>query len=476
MNKKILILIIIAFAVIVPIFSVHGQVTCNQLAAAMDADAADGLTSCSLSGDSRAAGILGGVNSNELPIEGANFAVLSSGMVTSIPGVPGGFASTDFGTLGTPAGDLVRLTLNFTVPAGYNCLSFDFEFFSEEYPDFVGSSYNDYFKAYLNGTNISFDGASNEISINNNYFYGLLPPNIFNGATPKLITTAPVTEGSNITMVFAVADEGDGIYDSAVFIDRFRIRFRRPGFCLASTIDCTDTDDDGFYTEGGVCGAVDCNDNDWCVNPGAFEEKRPGFCDPDEYNAYISHGCDIQELAYSCGNLCIYSCNDGKDNDCDGKIDLEEDGCPQFIPGGLVPCGRNFDDPGTEPWENCPCRLCHFLVLGKNIIDFSLKNLVIPLAVLLIVIGGVVLLTSSGSPEKMGRGLAILKTTVIAVVIIFGSWIIVNSVLTFLGIAQWTGIVDNPATPQVEGWWIIDCPIPDVCNDTNNTCKLPGEP
>ncbi len=35
------------------------------------------------------------------------------------------------------------------MPTGANCLSFNFKFYSEEYPDFVGQSYNDAFIAEL---------------------------------------------------------------------------------------------------------------------------------------------------------------------------------------------------------------------------------------------------------------------------------------------------------------------------------------
>ncbi|WP_394263381.1 choice-of-anchor L domain-containing protein, partial [Trueperella sp.] len=40
--------------------------------------------------------------------------------------------------------------MDLDVPDGANCLSFDFKFLSEEYPVYVGSSYNDAFIAELN--------------------------------------------------------------------------------------------------------------------------------------------------------------------------------------------------------------------------------------------------------------------------------------------------------------------------------------
>lgn len=481
MSKKIFVLyylIILILIGIIPIFSANAQTLCQQLAAAMDADAADGLTSCSFSGDSRAGTITTGALSNTLPTEGSTFAVLSTGKTSDIAGSPGDFISTDFGAVGT-GGDTAILTLNFTIPATANCLSFDFEFLSEEYPEYVTSNFNDYFHALLNGVNISFDNVGNEITVNNNYFLGLTPPNAFDGATPRLTTTWDVTPGSNITLAFKIADVGDGIYDSAVFIDRLRIRFRKSGYCLPGTVYCTDSDDDAFYLEGGDCGTVDCNDNDWCINPGLFEGLKKETCNPGDeeykfYLDYIDHGCDVEEFRASCngGDFCqhLYGCGDGKDNDCDGKIDLAEEECPEFVFGGLVTCGRLMDDPNTEEFEFCPCRLCHLLILGDKIIDFALLYIVFPLAVLIVVIGGIMFLTAGGSPERIANARKLMTTVIIGVLIIFTAWIVINTFFTFIGVANWTGLQT--------GWWQVDCKVPGICDFqlcNGNPCYLKSE-
>ncbi len=55
---------------------------------------------------------------------------------------------------------------------------------------------------------------------------------------------------------------------------------------------CRDNDKDGFSPDGGVCGPVDCNDNNAAINPGMIER-----------------------------------CGDGIDNDCNGKIDAADPAC-----------------------------------------------------------------------------------------------------------------------------------------------------
>ena len=51
---------------------------------------------------------------------------------------------------------------------------------------------------------------------------------------------------------------------------------------------CTDTDGDEYYIEGGICGEIDCNDNNYYINPGAEE-----VCDGIDNNCdgIVDEGC-----------------------------------------------------------------------------------------------------------------------------------------------------------------------------------------
>ncbi len=62
---------------------------------------------------------------------------------------------------------------------------------------------------------------------------------------------------------------------------------------VLNELDCTDNDDDGYSIEGGGCGAVDCNDGDISIHPGASED--PGA--PDR-NCNGSDDCFIATAAF----------------------------------------------------------------------------------------------------------------------------------------------------------------------------------
>jgi hypothetical protein len=132
--------------------------------------------------------------------------------------------------------DMTQLVLRLRVPANAEGLAFDFLFLSTEYPEWVGSEYNDTFYAMMKDetaagprNNISFDTNNKAITVNNDFFNPGAQDLTGTGyegsdasSTPWLTTRAPVEPGSLIEIVFSIHDEGDGILDSAVVIDNFR--------------------------------------------------------------------------------------------------------------------------------------------------------------------------------------------------------------------------------------------------------------
>jgi len=117
---------------------------------------------------------------------------------------------------------------------------------------------------------------------------------------------------------------------------------------------------------------------------------------------------------------------------------------PNFIYADLVPlvrCGG-----AGQP----ACQICHLFDMLDRIVDFILLFIVFPIATLLLIVGGGMLIISSGDTNKINQGKSILVSTIIGLLIILSSWLIINTFMTTIGVATWTGLG--------EGWWIIDCP------------------
>lgn len=118
-------------------------------------------------------------------------------------------------------------------------LSIKYVFASEEYPTFVGAGYNDAFGIFLTGPNPSGAAYANSniaklpngqaVSINNvnsssnsssfvanyNLNYNDI---VYGGYTVPITSSATITPCQSYHIKFAIADAGDGNYDSGVFI------------------------------------------------------------------------------------------------------------------------------------------------------------------------------------------------------------------------------------------------------------------
>ena len=152
---------------------------------------------------------------------------------TTANGQPG---DSDLNTLipGYTTFDATVLEFDF-VPTT-NIVTFEYVFGSEEYNEWVGSSYNNVFGFFINGNNVAMiPGTTTAVAINNvnnglNSLYyrdndygdfspGPWPINTeLDGLTVVLTVTASVNAGVKNTMKLAIADAGDAILDSDVFI------------------------------------------------------------------------------------------------------------------------------------------------------------------------------------------------------------------------------------------------------------------
>jgi hypothetical protein len=171
--------------------------------------------------------------------------------------------------------DYTELRMTITAPINAGSFSFDFAFFSEEFPVYICAGFNDTFLAiqysqqFPSGDQIAYDANNHRINVNNSFFQDCnpcttsacpgwqagppavdiacpngiarlagtfydvalgpssAPPSSCNekwssGGTDWLTTTSPVQPGETFTLSWIVFDENDGILDSSIILDHFR--------------------------------------------------------------------------------------------------------------------------------------------------------------------------------------------------------------------------------------------------------------
>lgn len=157
--------------------------------------------------------------------------------------------------------DQAAIELQIRVPINANAFSFESIFYTQEYPDFICSGYNDFFVAFddpapptaIDG-NILFDKNQDPIGVNTGLLAVCDPSEQAQGAQKRfaceqgdallkgtgygkdestcltsgagaatgwLKTTAPVMPGQVLTLRFAIWDTGDSLLDSTALLDHF---------------------------------------------------------------------------------------------------------------------------------------------------------------------------------------------------------------------------------------------------------------
>src|SRR3989338_5913249 len=92
----------------------------------------------------------------------------------------------------------------------------------------------------------------------------------------------------------------------------------------------------------------------------------------------------------------------------------------------LVPCCTSVNP--------APCNRCDLFKLLKNIIDFVLIGLMPPVAMILFVWGGFLILMSGANPGLRSNGKEVFKNTVIGIAIISASWLITNTIIRSIAV------------------------------------------
>ena len=140
---------------------------------------------------------------------------------------------------------IMLLFLEFDLVANSDTLKLDYIFGSDEYPEFVGTSFNGVFGIFISGPGIvggiqniatvpntsqpininTVNQLTNPIFYNNNGNGTEAPFNQddqfiqYDGFTTKLTAYSQVIPGETYHLIIGIADVGDGIYDTGVFIE-----------------------------------------------------------------------------------------------------------------------------------------------------------------------------------------------------------------------------------------------------------------
>jgi len=108
----------------------------------------------------------------------------------------------------------------------------------------------------------------------------------------------------------------------------------------------------------------------------------------------------------------------------------------------LVPCGG----------EGQPaCKLCYLWQLFSNLINFVIFGLSVPIAALLFIVAGVFFLIAGGNESKVNKAKEIFTKTIIGLVIIFCSWLIVDTLIKTLVVSPTDGPI-NEAGQVIWAW------------------------
>ncbi len=228
-------------------------------------------------------------DNNELGLEKG--LILTSGSVLNALGpnnqgglgINNGFAGdADLDALGTGINSFDACIVELDVFVATDELVFEYVFASEEYPEFVGGGVNDVFALLISGPGIigevdlngqenmaTIPGTNTEVSIDNvndgnNWEYYRDNENGVNlqydgmtsdflGIKKSLTARATVIPCNTYHLKLAIADRGDGIFDSGVFISEIRGGTPDLSVNFASGVDylvedCTGTNDELLIT------------------------------------------------------------------------------------------------------------------------------------------------------------------------------------------------------------------------------------
>ncbi|HAS80460.1 MAG: hypothetical protein UR25_C0001G0063 [Candidatus Nomurabacteria bacterium GW2011_GWE1_32_28] len=148
---------------------------------------------------------------------------------------------------------------------------------------------------------------------------------------------------------------------------------------------------------------------------------------------------------------CDFTTQELVDNLCKDKVidpNPNPDSDPTFNPSsdstdftsGLVKCGTQrypkgmtIDGKDVGGMVSNPCGFQDILDMIDLVIDFLLKNIVLPLSAIMFAYAGFELVTSGGSTEKKSKAKKIFTDVAIGLIIVVAAYLIIQSILSIVG-------------------------------------------
>lgn len=117
----------------------------------------------------------------------------------------------------------------------------------------------------------------------------------------------------------------------------------------------------------------------------------------------------------------------------------------------IIPCGGKDTITGVVQRA---CTFCDFYVLLGNALNFLLVNIMLPLAVIVIIYAGFMMLTSRGNPAGFEKGKKALSSAVWGMVIAVIAYTVIDSILKYF-------VDPNFFTSGYFGFWnsFPSCPL-----------------
>ncbi|CUS14688.1 unnamed protein product [Tuber aestivum] len=219
-----------------------------------------------------------GIRSAAVLTSGDAVDTIGAGTESDISKAKGTAGSTLCSALagGSSSYDAAVLTMNVELLSGFTGFFTEFIFASEEYPEWVGSEFNDVMGIYVDGKQIAFDDTGAPITINGPFFKSdkvLVPPSSgsnFDGSTPILKSGHVAPVGTH-KIEIAICDIADRLRDSSVFVTLGACT----GECKEGTTVSPCAGKGGDSDNDGICDHVD---------------NCPSVFNPDQNPAACAHG------------------------------------------------------------------------------------------------------------------------------------------------------------------------------------------